>query len=63
MGIGGGEEGRFCVRGVEAGRAGTYIEAFPMKVDVCAGIVGLERFVEVGWPKEEKEIGWGAICD
>jgi len=61
-GCGGGEEGFLCVRGVEAGRAGTDTEAAPMTVDVCAGIFGLEKFVKAGWAEGVKEKGWGAVC-
>jgi hypothetical protein len=46
-GCGGGEESFLCVRGVEAGRAGT----------------GLEKIVETGWLEEAKEMGWGTTCD
>lgn len=60
-GCGGGEEGLLCVRGVEAGRAGTNTEAFPLRVDVC--IVGWGRFVEAGWLKEAKEKGCETGCD
>jgi hypothetical protein len=62
-GIGGGEEDLFCVRGVEAGRAGTNTGAAPVKVGTCAGIVGLEKIVEVGWLEEAKGKCWGTVCD
>lgn len=46
------------MRGVEAGRAGTGPEASPVRLDVCAGIIGLERFVKGGWLGGKKEKGW-----
>ena len=47
------------MRGVEAGRAGTGPKACPVKLDVCAGIIGLERFVKGGW----LERGWETVGD
>jgi hypothetical protein len=51
------------VRGVEAGRAGTGPEAGPVILDVCAGIIGLERFVKGGWLGDKKEKGWEIVGD
>lgn len=47
------------MRGVEAGRAGTG----PVKLDVCAGIIGLEGFVKGGWLGGKKEKGWETVGD
>lgn len=46
------------MRGVEAGRAGTGPEADPVRLDVCAGIIELDRFVKGGWLEDKKEKGW-----
>ena len=51
------------MRGVEAGRAGTGPEAVPVRLDVCASIIGLERFVKGGWLGGEKEKGWETVGD
>jgi hypothetical protein len=58
-GCGGGDEGFLWVRGVEAGRAGiedTGAEA--LNIDVGAGAIGLERFVEGSWLGEARGKGW-----
>lgn len=60
-GCGGGEECFLCVRGVEAGRAGTDPGAFPFRADVC--MVEYGRFVEPGWLEEAKEKGCETGCD
>ncbi len=62
-GCGGGEEAFLCVRGVEAGRAGTGTEGAPVRVGVWADIVELERFVEAGWLRDKKEKGWETVGD
>ena len=51
------------MRGVEAGRAGTGPEAAPVRLDVCAGIIGLERFVKGGRLEGNKEKGWETVGD
>lgn len=62
-GCGGGEESFLWVRGVEAGRAGTGPEADPVRLDVCIGIIELEKFVRGGWPGGEKEKGCVTVGD
>jgi hypothetical protein len=47
------------VRGVEAGRAG----AGPVRLDVCAGIIGLERFAKGSWLGGGKGKGWETVGD
>lgn len=49
------------MRGVEAGRGGP--EVGPVRLDVCAGIIGLDRFVEGGWLEDKKEKGWEIVGD
>ena len=47
------------MRGVDAGRAG----ADPVKLDVCAGIIGLDRFARGGWLDCKKGKGWETVGD
>lgn len=49
------------MRGVEAGRPGTGPEADPLRLDVCACIIELDRFVKGGWLEGKKEKGWEAV--
>ena len=56
------KEGFVCVSGVEAGRAGGP-EVGPVILDVCAGIIGLDKFVEGSWEEDKKEKGWEIVGD